>query len=483
MTEIYYCKECGTRMEGGYDFCPECGSTVAESQVSPTQGDNVQRRREPPQKNASAMSIKAKIAVAGALVIVLLAAGAYFLGKYLSDEQRLLNRFEQTIEDGKPDKLLEMLAASNGNMPVDRHTAEGIANYLKTDKEAMLALLIRLRGEAEQLRTDGSQSFENDKDAAFVYLHKKETKRWFIFDDYELKLKRYMVPVSANYEDTRIFVDGREAGTIRAQGDMIELGPFLPGEYSFKAVYEGEYTTLEKEFPIKLFPIGNDADRVELALEGDYVDVYADNSYAHIFINGKDIELAVGDGQHIGPIALDGSNKMQVEVEYPWGTAKSEELPIDGNVLEFNIPRLSDTVQKDVMDATYDFVNGWMQAFRDRDVRSLRHVHPDRTRDLAEIFADMRANDEFYVGDLHRVTFDLDSFGLNQYAETDYVVSVKVRVEYSEAFYYSAFEETAVPVEGVNDNEYRLQYQNGQWLVTGWSVANDVGMAHTKIYE
>jgi uncharacterized membrane protein YvbJ len=438
-----------------------------------------------PKKLAIKLSKTAIILIASVLTFILLIAGAYFIGKYLSDEQRLLDRFEHAVQTEEADKLFEMLSSSNDGIPFERKTADGIAEYLKADKAQLDTLMERLRSEGERLRLGEAQSFDNDEDSAFVYLSKKDKKRWLLFDDYEFKIKRYRIPVRTNYEGAAIRVNGEELATVGEDGSTVEIGPFFPGQYEIEAQYQGEYTTLASKEKVALFPMGSYEDTVDIELEGDYVNVSASNSFARIFINGVDIDLVVGDGQRIGPIAIDGSNKMRVEMEYPWGKTKSEELAIDTDRLAFEIDELDETDKEEIMDAAYDFASSWMDGFEARDVNKIRSVSPDRIADLSEYFADMVDTDEYYKGELRKLSFDLEGFDVNQYDEETYTASVKARLDYSEVFYYGGFGAEPELADGTNYTQYELQYSNGRWEVSDWSLTDsfDVGTLNTKVYE
>jgi hypothetical protein len=427
-------------------------------------------------------SKKTKIAL-GAAAAVLLLAGAYFLGRYLFDEQRLLDRLDSAIERGQPDKLLELLTAPEGQAPLERKAAEAMIVYFKANEDKKKALLGRLTEEADLLKADAIPAFADDDKSAFVYLSKTEGKRWGLYDGYELKLKLYSLPVTTNFGGSAILLNGKEAGTAGAGGSVLEVGPVLPGEHTIKVVYQGKYTKLEEERTVAVFPVGGGVGTVDVPLKGEYVSVFANNSSARIFINGQDLELAVGDGQRIGPIAIDGTNKMRLEVEYPWGITRSEEEAIDGDRLEFNLPSLTETVKEGAMEAAYSFLTSWYEAFRKRDAGSLRHAYPERANDLAAHFAEMVANDEFYSGEVRRAAFDLDSFRLDQYSDTEYSVSVQAKVDYSEAYYYGAYETKPEPIEGTQYTEYQLLYENGQWLVSGWMNLDAISTDNLKVFK
>ncbi|RKP50140.1 hypothetical protein D7Z26_20255 [Cohnella endophytica] len=477
-------------MESEYAFCPECGTPVDATAASVERTLDFQEYEQLLAKpNVQAVSLikqlskKAKIVIGSGIVVVALLISAYFLGKYFTDEQRILDRFDKAVSQGNPDKLLSLLASSNEDVKLDRNTADGIVQYLGSNRESFDRVKKQLASEAELLKNGDATSFENDNDAAFVYLRKKDKKRWLLYNDYELKVKRYMLPVRTNFEGAKIIVNGKESATASGDGSVIEIGPLLPGDYEIKSVYEGEYTTLESKSKVALFPLTGDYDGVDLQLQGDYVNVYANNGDARIVINGKDIGLNIGAGQQIGPIAIDGTNKMYVEADYPWGKMQSEELSIDSDRLEFDLTGLNDAVKDELMNSTHEFVASWMEAFQARDAGVLKHVHPDRVKDFADYFANMIDSEESYKGNLNKMTFDLDGFDVNSYKEGIYTVTVKVQVDYSEIFYYDSDQQEPVPNPRTNYTQYELQYVDGQWLVSNWGTSYDVGTENTKVFE
>ncbi len=357
-----------------------------------------------------------------------------------------------------------------------------MVDYYKSNSDALAEVTEQLKSQSQRLQDGEQQAFADDSETGFVYLRKKEIKRWLIYHDYELKVKRYMIPVRTNYNGAKILVDGNESATATGDESSIELGPFLPGEYVIEAVYEGDYTTLKKKRTVSLFPKRSYEDTVELMLEGDYVHVYSNNPKARIYIDGKDIGLIVEDGQRIGPIAIDGSNKMVLEAEYPWGTLKSEELPIDADRLEIKIDGLNDMVKEDIMNAAHDFLSSSIQSLQAMDASLLQRTHPDRLADQANYIEAMKANAQKYSGKLNRMTFDLNSFVLIPLEDGGYSAQVKAQIDYSEITYYE--EDTPPdPIDGTLYTDYELVYENGQWIVSTWFQANDIGTENTKVYE
>lgn len=426
---------------------------------------------------------KSKLLLGSGLFIILLVTGAYFFGKYVTDEARLIKHFEQSAQGENSDNLYKLLSDANADIKFDQKSADGMIDFFKGNPKALTQVTDELKLQAEQLKSGEQEVFAEDEDSAFVYLHRKAEKRWLIFDDYELKVKRYMIPVQTNFEDAKILVDGKEAAAASGKEGPIEIGPFLPGEYSIAAVYEGEYTTLESKEKVSLFPLSGYEDTIELVLEGDYVDVYSNNPDARIFIDGEDIGLKVEEGQQIGPIAVDGSSKMRLKADYPWGTQESDELPIDSEQLEFVIEGLDDKAKAEIMSSTHEFLITWMQGMQTMDANILLRAHPDRIADLTDYIESMKVNGQQYIGTLNKLTFDLDSFILIPLEDGGYSAQVKAQVDYSEITYHKLNELNPVPLEGTTYSDYELEFDDGQWVVTNWFQSLDMGMKNTKVYE
>lgn len=502
ITTNHYCSQCGTRLEGDFAFCPECGTQVASKAASTQQPTQQQQSRQeqdydrqpfmqvpdhdpfPQQQKPPRQPIKlskaAIISIASGLVVILLVVGAYFTGKYMTDEERLISKFERIAADGDADKLYKLLAGSNEDVKFDQETADEIAAYLKDNEDVIRELAEELRSEAEELKSGEVDTFREHEDAPFLYMEKKDKKKWLLFNDYELKLKRYMVPVWSNFDGASVEVDGIEAGQVSSEASR-EVGPLLPGKYEVKVVYEGEYTTLENKREVELFPMDEYDDSVELELKGDYISVYADNTEADIYINGQSIGLKADGAQEIGPISLDGSNTVYVQAEYPWGTSRSEEQQVTGEQLEFAIDPLADGEKETIMASANTFVKSWLEATQAKDSSLATNLNQEMLERLNNNLATYESYGQLYFGEISKLTYDLDSFEVYDNGDGEYSVSVKMREDYSEAIAYPDSDYELVPMSA--DLRFLLDYVDGDWIVTEVYNVYDFSDANTKIFE
>lgn len=470
MTTIHYCRQCGHKMEDGFAFCPECGTPVAAAPTPPPA-----KPRKPIKLSKGAI-----VAVASGLVVIGLAVGAFFVGKYLTDEERLISRFENIATAGDGEKLYKLLADSNADSPFDRETADAMADYLKENDDAVEDLVSAFREQAADLKAGDVETFSGEDDAPFVYLEKKEKKKWLLYADYELKVQRYMIPVSSNFEGASIYVDGDKAAPVNADGSAVEVGPLFPGEHEVKVVYEGEYTTLENKQSVSLFPLDGYDDELYLDLQGEYVNVYADNASAKIFINGQDIGLTADGNEDIGPIALDGSNTVYVQADYPWGTVQTEERPLTEEYVEFSIDPMTDGVKEDIMTAMNECLASWVEALTKLDAGLAKSMGGTLLERLNDNISTMQGNGSSYTGSYESIAYDLDSFRLYPSGDGQYSASVNVREVISEAILVPESDYDLTPE--TYDTQYLLEYRDGEWIATEAYTIYDFSTANTKSY-
>lgn len=499
ISTIHYCRQCGRKMEEGFAFCPECGTPVAapmphvtrqpfaqpEEQQAPPPFMQLGQQTEggfPPAKPRKPIKLSkgAIVAAASGLVVIGLVVGAFFFGKYWTDEERLISRFEKIATAGDGEKLNKLLADANADAPFDRKTADAVADYLKDNDDAVEALVAAFREQATELKAGDVETFSGDDDAPFLYLGKKDKKKWLLYPEYELKIKRYMIPVSSNFEGASIYVDGDKSAPVQADGSAVEVGPLFPGEHEVKVVYEGEYATLENKQDVSLFPMHGYDDELYLDLQGDYVNVYADNTAAQIFINGKDTGLTADGNEAIGPIALDGSNAVYVQAEYPWGTVRTEERPLTEEYVEFRVDPMTDGLKDEIMTAMNECLASWTEALTKLDAGLAKSMGGTLLQRLNDNISTMQGNGNSYLGSYDSITYDLDSFRLYPGGDGRYSASVNVREVISEAILVPESDYDLTPE--TYDTQYLLEYRDGEWIATEAYSTYDFSTANTKSY-
>src|SRR5699024_6529491 len=146
-----------------------------------------------------------------------------------------------------------------------------------------------------------------------------------------------------------------------------EIGPFIPGEYTIRAVYDTGFFNFDTEDTVaNMNP--SFAEYVNLYLDGDQVGFnlftnrYDDLKSIMLYVNGKETYGDLIKDDRVGPVLIDGTMNAAFEAEFPWGTMKTNEIPIDNSYLEFNFGD-NDELRQEIMDVIITFNEQFIETY------------------------------------------------------------------------------------------------------------------------
>jgi hypothetical protein len=282
-------------------------------------------------------------------------------------------------------------------------------------------------------------------------------------------------------ENTTILVDGKEAAKSDKVNFSKELGPYLPGKHTVKAVYQGDFGKLESEQAINMLsPTENKYD-ADLKLAVDNVFISSNYRDSDIYINGKKTGLKGKGDKAFGPLPLNGSMKVYAAILFPWGTAKSAEVPIDSSYMNLKIDPLTDILKERLMMTTVDFLNTMMYAMNSFDATKLRNLSPENVEEMKKDFETLKSSGKIYKGQRKSVTFDLNSIKLTWDGQY-YQAQLKTKEVYDQVMFLSTDNPIPPTKEETQIVTYNLSYQNGKWIITGWYDGNNFDDSRTKVY-
>src|SRR5699024_4110013 len=110
-------------------------------------------------------------------IIAVLGIGLYALGKSLTSESKLINNFEQAVEDGDTKELKELLHSEDKNMEITDEGLEGFVALFEANSSELSSVVKSLRSEAR-----GNNMLYQSSPVSI----KKDGKKWLLFDNYKL---------------------------------------------------------------------------------------------------------------------------------------------------------------------------------------------------------------------------------------------------------------------------------------------------------
>ncbi|WP_316274085.1 zinc ribbon domain-containing protein [Bacillus halotolerans] len=443
-----FCKECGQKNNEGAKFCKECGTPIGGSSRQANQETaSTAETRQAPRKPIPKKTIMLWSSIAAACVILF---AAYKTGAYLTSKDRLVDKFEQAVNDEDKDQIATLLTPENDRLKLTKQNVKPFLTYLKDHPDKKDELFSSLRAETVQ------------KDIVYA---EKDGKSLLVFDHYDLKIAPVYFEVTSNYKNTDLYVNKEEAGSVKKADQAQTLGPYIPGEYTVSAKLKNDVVDLVKKEDIQA--VGDNSFRVDLSLEADNVTFsLADDmkdGKGELLINGKSIHKDPFKSVTYGPLLTDGSMTAAVEAEFPWGKTKTAGVPIDSKEMELTLIPDQDT-QETIMNTIVKTTKQYSKALSDGNTAQMTEASASWKAEAKDNVDSMKNTDSYLKDKYLETDFDLDTFALSQKNDGTWQAAVKGK-ELHQSANYNDYTKPEMSDESPS-YEYLLSYDKKQkkWM-------------------
>lgn len=480
-----FCKNCGNELSPGAKFCKHCGQPVNTPEEQPQQSfsnesDSVstgavnKKPSEPPKQKKMSKKMKVIISSAAALVIIL--AASYIVGGKLLSPKKTVEKFETAMDDDDAEAVADMISSNDNDLKIDTDSVQGFIDYYNDHSSEKDDLI-------DHLTKQGDDDGESGDEHAVNLV--KDGKTFVVYDDYAIEVSPVYFEVYTNFADTEISMDDEVIATSDADDYTKELGPFLPGKYTFTADYKSELAELSTEVESEQLDPESTGD-VELYIEGNEVEVYAPYEdvldSVNMYIDGEDTGVDVSGDDIIGPVELDGSMTASFEAEFPWGPLMTEEMPIDSEYMEVFF-QADDDLRSTIQDTIVQYNQEYLDVYTSADESNFNVAGEEVIEDIVEQAENEKDNESFYQYKLKGIDFYEDSFTLDNH-ENEWYLSVDTIVTMDENLDYDPDEDDEDDDSNFEEIEedfgYELQYDEDdeEWVVTyvGWAGDMDEDM-------
>ncbi|WP_406589261.1 zinc ribbon domain-containing protein [Bacillus atrophaeus] len=445
---MFFCKECGQKNNEGAKFCKECGTPIGGSSIQANKETaSTAETRQAPRKPIPKKTIILWSSIAAACVILF---AAYKTGAYLNSKDRLVDKFEQAVNNEDKDQIASLLTPVNDKLKLTKNNVKPFLAYLKDHPDKKNELFASLRDETAQKE--------------IVYAE-KDGKSLLVFDHYDLKIAPVYFEVTSNYKNTDLYVNKEDAGSVKKADQAQTLGPYIPGEYTVSAKLKNDVVDLVKKEEIQA--VGDNSFRIDLSLEADDVTFsLADDikdGKGELLINGKSIHKDPFKSVTYGPLLTDGSMTAAVEAEFPWGKTKTAGVPIDSKEMELTLIPDQDT-QETIMNTIVKTTKQYSKALSDGNTAQMTEASASWKAEVKDNVDSMK-NTESYLKDKYLETdFDLDTFALSQKNDGTWQAAVTGK-ELHQSANYNDYTKPEMADESPS-YEYLLSYDKKQkkWI-------------------
>ena len=490
-----FCKECGEPLNDGAKFCKECGTTVGHSNTSQKTTNEYQATPESTKTKVPMSKRTKKLLIAAGVAVVVL-FGGYKIGEALTSKDRLIDKLETALVEKDDKAVSELLYSNDKKIKIDENSLKGFMKYFKKNPDQISELIQSLKYQSKAMDSatnpDSSplEEFAGSLANEFVkndIVNLEKTGKFLFYDNYQLKIQPVYLSISTNYKDTELFIDGKKVDKANRANFEGMYGPFLPGYYNVKATLKNDFIDLDSNEDISLVGSGKKKS-IDMHLDGHDVslDFGLDSDEdidltGTLFINGKKVGVDPFKVKSFGPVLTNGSMKVAVEVETPWGKIKTKEVPIKDEYVDLNLGE-NEGFQGLIMDQIMKFSDEYHSSITSGETSNLTTNTKDYLTKIKDTIEDRKLQGIYYKGKQISTSFDLNSFNVSKY-EGKWRVTVSTLTKMNEDSYYYDSEPSLNEEE--HDETYTLIYDEDAktWLVNqvGSSYFDDENTKEIKV--
>lgn len=374
--------------------------------------------------------IKNKFIVAFSILILFLIMG-YMLGSINSNKESVMKKFELGLEEGNYSKLKDVLRI-NGKK-ISRKELKPLIEYYKGENSEANTIVNALNS------TGKSKVFELTED------------KGLFLDDYYISLKTLELKVTSNYKDASIYLNDNSI----KQGEVLKN--LIPGSYKLSGSLKNKYGEMKSTENIVLM----DNKDVELKLDGVLVSVESEFKDANVLINGEDSEIKVSDFKNIGPMPSDGSIRLSLSNDFPWGTTKGEEVTVkDVPNISLSLNITNDKLWSEIDNTMNSFYKSVFNSLNNEDKNEIQLTTEGTKNKIYSIL-----EEKYFIlkNKYTLISLELDKEKSKfQYKNGEYVGTVVCNAHY----------DTSKVLFGIGREEKskkfltKVLYKNNEWIIT-----------------
>lgn len=140
-----YCKECGEKVvNSAVAHCTNCGEPLPDATGGNGDTPDIKTVSSPSrQKRTISKKQKRSILIGVATLAIL--SGLYFVGAFFTSPERLINSFEEAVNEQDADKLAELITFHGSEKDITNEDVKGLLVYLDENPDKSQAIIESLQ--------------------------------------------------------------------------------------------------------------------------------------------------------------------------------------------------------------------------------------------------------------------------------------------------------------------------------------------------
>ena len=422
------------------------------------------------------------------------------------DESDVINEFEMALLDGDKEKLKDLVESEDSDLEVDDAYLTKLIQFSSENERFLPSVLAFLKAQkslyeekedeiishfgelderfGENLNKEFNKNEQKAKkeirklllgDYLKIYLKKNNFLYSLFGPDYVIGLRPSYFKVSLTNGPTQLKIDNKPVELKKGAKEQ-KIGPFLPGNYKLKAIKKYPFAEVVDEREVVLYMNENSTEPVEFVFIGDKATFQSDIEGTELFINNQSTKTKVGkDGKEFGPVQTDGKLKAYGQFKFPWGTLKSNPVPISNDKIDITPNPFSDNqVKTEVIKRINDYAKEKVEVQKKKDGTLFTSLDEEQKKKWINDMADKReySSDHVYKGEAIKTVIAVKKAIITESDDADtYKIKVPVQFHWRERE-YTSFDNGDEPLEEKVEELYTwLTYNNQEkrWEISEFS--------------
>lgn len=328
-----FCRTCGSQLKVEQEFCPQCGAKIDQ---------RIKQKSEAPQKQTNTLkqpsrplfnSKKTKIIVVAGIVTFIMFLSSYFFIKRITAPEAIAEKFIEAMLAEDVATVQNFLDDGQHGLQLDDEQIEQFLEYINDHPQILTAFSEKLLSDAKKY--EGNVITKEKENATTLVKLSNKGSKWILFDDYQVEINTFYIEVNSDLENTGIYLNDEKVGSMEEFTKTI--GPVLPGKYTVKVVYDGDFGKVEQTKKIDTIEHDDETLTLEFQWSEYFISIASNYEDAVLYVNNESTKMQIGELTEIGPVPKDGSVRVHAQKKFEDEVKKSEEILLTSNVARANL--------------------------------------------------------------------------------------------------------------------------------------------------
>ncbi|WP_125152304.1 TcaA 3rd/4th domain-containing protein [Clostridium rectalis] len=350
-------------------------------------------------------------------LIIMISIG-YWFGMLVGSKERVINGFEKAVIAKNKRAILKYVQLDSDIIKLNSKSIEPFMRYINDNPDSIKNKINILR----------YSSGENSKEIINL-----KSKKGIIGYKYKILISPVYADITTNLKDMEVFLDGKFYYKSDKDNYIKSIGPLVPGIYKV----EGKLKTYNGQIKdLKSITFLEKKNKISIEPKISKISIDSINEEAQVFINGENTNKLVKEFKNIGPIPMDGSFKVYIQQQFPWGKINSEEIEIkDLSNIKLKINPVNDELKENLSSILKEFYYNGFQAVNKVNKSMMINSSDEIKNKFFDVYGDNRGvlKEEFF---LKKLTIDESVIEVKEDKESYYISIVASIVYKKEKSFY-----------------------------------------------